>query len=124
NATTEDINAYKEVQKQKKLSKQGSLRIKALRDNLDLTNAKEKYLLISVDGSYTNKEVLKNLPQKTILVGRIRKDTKLFKIPEENTKTGRKKIYGDAIPTPEQIRQDEKIPWERVEAWAAGKSHQ
>ena len=123
-ATINDTNLYKESQKQAKLSKQGSLRIKALRDNLDLTSAKDKQLIMSVDGSYTNSEVLKNLPPRTTLIGRIRKDTKLFTIPIENDKTGRKKIYGDQIPTPEQIRQVDNIQWEKVTAWAAGKSHE
>ena len=124
NATPEQINDYKKTQPQLKLSRQGRLRIKALRDSLDLTTAKEKQLVISVDGSYTNHEVLKNLPEKTTLIGRIRKDTKLFAQPEQSQKTGRKKVYGDRMPTPEQVRQDEKIEWIKVEAWAAGKSHQ
>ena len=30
-------------------------------------------------------------------------------------------VYGNPLPTPEQIRQDESIPWQQVEAYAAGK---
>src|SRR5208283_4852434 len=36
---------------------------------------------------------------------------------------GRRRFYGDPLPTPEQIRQDESIPWITVEAFAAGKNH-
>ncbi len=122
-ANQEQIDEYKKVQKQIKLSKQGSLRIKVLRDNLNHTDAKEKQLILSVDGSYTNDEVLKNLPEKTTLIGRIRKDTKLFSLPTQEKNTGRKKVYGERIPTPEAIRQDDKIEWIKVNAWAAGKSH-
>ncbi len=122
-ANQEQIDEYKKVQKQIKLSKQGSLRIKVLRDNLNHTDAKEKQLILSVDGSYTNDEVLKNLPEKTTLIGRIRKDTKLFSLPTQEKNTGRKKVYGERIPTPEAIRQDDKIEWIKVNSWAAGKSH-
>lgn len=123
-ATLQEPAQYKQEQKKVKLSTQGSMRITALREKLDqLPTSKLKQLLVSVDGSYTNEEVLKNLPDRTTLIGRIRKDTKLFTTPTENSHTGRKKIYGDQIPTPEEIRQNDKIAWSQVEAWAAGKSH-
>lgn len=124
NATEEEVLEFKEKKKQARLNKQGSLRIKALRENLDETIAKDKQLIVSVDGSYTNGEVMKNLPGRTTLIGRIRKDTKLHKLPPENQdKKGRKNSYGEQIPTPEQIRQDENTKWEKATAWAAGKSH-
>ncbi|MEQ6121462.1 hypothetical protein AAOP42_18150, partial [Reichenbachiella sp. MALMAid0571] len=59
-------------------SLQGSLKIKALRDKLDQQDHQHRSLCINVDGSYTNSTVLKNLPERTILIGRIRKDSKLF----------------------------------------------
>lgn len=94
-----------------------------LRENLDLNGAYDKQLIISVDGSYTNKEVLKTLPKRTTLIGRIRKDTKLFKIPESQLSKGRKRVYGEQLPTPEQIRQSDQFQWQEVTAWAAGKTH-
>lgn len=124
NATEADIKNYKEAQKKQKLSVQGAGRIKELRNKLDESTAKEKQLIVSVDGSYTNDAVLKKLPERTTLIGRIRKDAKLFGLPVQTEKKGRKKMYGDQLPTPEQIRQDEKIEWIKVEAWAAGKLHQ
>lgn len=114
---------YKEVQKKAKLSKQGSERIKLMRQRLDQNNAKDKQLVISVDGSYTNAQVLKNLPQKVTLIGRIRKDTKLYELPQAQTNLGRRRAYGQKLPTPEQIRQSNQYPWQEVKAWAAGKVH-
>jgi hypothetical protein len=67
--------------------------------------------------------VLKNLPQRTTLIGRIRKDTKLYKLPEVQSGSGRKRVYGERLPTPEEIRQSEHYQWQQVEAWAAGKIH-
>lgn len=123
NAEQQEIIQYKEEKKIAKLSKQGSERIKLLRQNLDLKGATGKQLILSVDGSYTNGEVLKNLPQRVTLIGRIRKDTRLYTIPENQPLKGRKRVYGEQLPTPEQIRQSDQYPWQEVKAWAAGKTH-
>lgn len=122
-ATEMEIAQYKEAKKQLNLSLQGVQRIKKLRNSLDEKGAKDKELHVSVDGSYTNTTVLKNLPERVTLIGRIRKDTRLHKIPEPSDNLGRKKIYGDQIPTPETIRQSDDIEWKEVNAWAAGKEH-
>jgi hypothetical protein len=122
-AEEEQWEAYKEEKKIAKLSRQGSDRIGLLRKTLDDQGYKDKELVVGVDGSYTNKEVLKNLPQRTTLVGRIRKDTKLYSLPEVQPGSGRKRVYGQRLPTPEEIRQFEQYQWQKVEAWAAGKIH-
>jgi hypothetical protein len=122
-AEEEHWQAYKEEKKIAKLSRQGSDRIALLRKTLDDQGYKNKELVVGVDGSYTNKEVLKNLPHRTTLVGRIRKDTKLYALPEVKPGSGRKRVYGAQLPTPEQIRQSDQYPWQQVESWAAGKTH-
>lgn len=115
---------FKEQQRIAKLSKQGSLRIEALRNKLDLQGAKQRELVISVDGSYTNETVLKSLADRVTLIGRIRKDAKFYTLPDEQPAKGRKKVYGDRVPTPEQTRKSDDIPWQTVHAWSAGKSHE
>lgn len=122
-ASSKEINQYRETQKQLNLSLQGVSRIKKLRQSLDNNGAKEKELYLSVDGSYTNSNVLKNLPQGVSLIGRIRKDTRLYKIPEPTNNTGRKRVYGQRIPTPEEIRESDDYQWQQVKGWAAGKEH-
>jgi hypothetical protein len=122
-AEKEQWQAYKEEKKIARLSRQGSDRIALLRKTLDDQGYKDKELVVGVDGSYTNKEVLKKLPQRTSLVGRIRKDTKLYAMPEVQPGAGRKRVYGAQLPTPEEIRQSDQYPWQQVEAWAAGKTH-
>lgn len=122
-ASEEQTKIYKEEQRIAKLSKQGSLRITALRDKLDMEGAQARELTMSVDGSYTNATVLKSLPKRVTLIGRIRKDAKLYALPEEQSAKGRKKVYGERIQTPEQIRQDQSIPWQEVRAFAAQKPH-
>jgi hypothetical protein len=80
-------------------------------------------LVVSVDGSYTNESVLKKLPEGVTIIGRIRKDTKLYATPINQPGVGRKKAYGEKLPTPEEIRQSDEYPWQEVNAWAAGRMH-
>lgn len=122
-AIPEKWKEYTEAKKISKLSRQGSLLLSDIRAKLDIQGAKDKDLIMSVDGSYTNSEVLKSLPERVTLIGRIRKDTKLYRKPETQSSLGRKKVYGEQLPTPEQIRQSEQYPWLNVPAWAAGKIH-
>lgn len=122
-ATQTEIHQFKEAQKQLNLSIQGVNRITKLRKYLDDNGAGGQELFLSVDGSYTNENVLKKLPKKVTLIGRIRKDTRLHKLPQQSKHTGRKRVYGEQIPTPEEIRQCEDYEWEEVKAWAAGKVH-
>jgi hypothetical protein len=122
-AEKEQWELYKEEKKVTKLSRQGSERIALLRTTTDAHGYQGKELVVGVDGSYSNKEVLKKLPERTTLVGRIRKDTRLHALPQEQTGSGRKRVYGDLLPTPEEVRQSDQYQWQQVEAWAAGKIH-
>ena len=122
-AIEEETEKFKELQAQARLSYQGALRMRTLRKTLDDQGCAHRTLCISVDGSYTNETVLKQLPANTILIGRIRKDTKLYKLPESQLMKGRKKVYGKRIPTPEEIRKAHDIEYKQIKAWAAGKVH-
>ncbi len=114
---------YKEAKKQANLSLKGVQRIKDLRKSIDDLGAEERQLVISVDGSYTNRTVIKEIPERVTIIGRIRKDSRIYALPEEKQNRGRKRIYGELLPTPEQIRKNNDIPWQQVEAYAAGKVH-
>ncbi len=97
-----------------RISLVGVQRLQYLRTWLDNNCAKERPLWAVVDGSFTNGTVLKALPENTTLVGRIRCDAKLYHLPEQNGLKGRHRSYGEKAPTPEQARQDDKIPWQQV----------
>lgn len=121
-ATQQEVAVYRERQKKEKMSAVGIQRIINLRNKLDDDGHASTKLVLSVDGSYTNETVLRQLPANVDLIGRIRKDAKLYQLPEPSTgQRGRKRSYGPELPTPEQIRQDNTIPYQPVEAWAAGK---
>jgi len=66
------------------------------------------------------------LPSRTVLIGRIRKDARLFARPtpeQENHGRSRHRCYGDPLPTPEQYRQSQSLGWKRIRAFAAGSTH-
>jgi len=121
NAPEEAWAEYKTQQKKCKLTAVGSSRLAELREQV-----KDRKIVCSVDGGYTNKELFNSIPEDTALIGRIRKDARLFSTPEKSVDgyRGRKRYYGDKLPTPEEIRQDDSIAWQTVEAYAAGKTHE
>ena len=99
-------------------------RVRRLREALDQEGEASRPLWSVVDGGYTNRTFLKPLPQRTLAVGRIRSDAKLYHLPASSQgQVGRHRVYGPRAPTPEALRQDAAVPWTRIEAFAAGKSH-
>jgi hypothetical protein len=117
----------KEYRLQKKLcalTQVGVRALQSLRQSLDARpDTRQRQLLVSGDGSYTNRTVLRQLPQRTTFIGRIRKDAKLFLAlpPTSVTRSGgRPRRYGVLAPTPEQTLHDETVPLVRVRCFAAG----
>ena len=122
NAPPEMHQAYKKEQKQRALPLAGLAAIISVRQSLDeRAETAQRQLIVSGDGSYTNKAVLRQLPPRTTFIGRIRKDAKLhLPLPERNGATGRPRLYGPQAPTPEKILQDDSIPLVRIRCFAAG----
>jgi SRSO17 transposase len=117
---------YRQAQKEANISLKAVERLHALRSNLEDDSGDAGRLLVSaVDGRFTNGTVLRNLPENTALIGRIRKDAKLYSSPTSPGRPvrGRRPSYGDRIPTPEEIRRNESIPWQKITVFAAGKKH-
>lgn len=118
--------AYRRQRRRQNLSTHAVQAITETRRQLDEKHGAEaRQLIVVTDASYTNKTVLKRLPERTTLIGRVRKDTKLFYPPrdEDQPARGAKRKYGRRAPTPEALRQDDAIPWQTVPAFAAGKRH-
>jgi hypothetical protein len=125
-AGEEQKRAYRKKCRENNLSTGGRDLIGRLRREMDHRHhAKSRRLVVTGDGSYTNKTVLRNLPERTAFVGRIRKDAKLHRPPgaDQQPRVGRKRRYGEVAPTPEELWKDESVPWRPVEAYASGKTH-
>jgi hypothetical protein len=101
-----------------------SQQIASLRRALDAEpNGSQRPLHLFVDGGYTNATVLKKLPSRTTLVGRIRKDAKLYFLPvspQVSPQRGRPRHYGAPAPTPEQLRTDDTVPWTALDVFISG----
>lgn len=107
-ATPEERDAFKTRQKAANLSTSGARVISLIRQEVDGIGMGHRKVLAVVDGGYTNNLFIRSLPENTDMLGRTRKDIALYRPAEEN-KHGR--LYGERLPTPDQIRQDETVPY-------------
>ncbi len=124
-APLEQVEFYKEQMKQRNLNALAAATLRQLQqERADENGGTAPELHVVVDGSYTNRKLLRNLAENTTLIGRIRKDAKLSAKPEAQAGRGRKRFYAEDLPTPEQIRQDPDIPWVSVCARTSGKWRQ
>ena len=125
NAPESEWAAYRRAQKYLNINRQGAERLRVLRERLKKDDPKRDLWAV-VDGRFTNGTFLKNLPERTVAIGRVRSDAR-FHLPPSSAsdgKRGRKLRYGDLAPTPEALRQDETVPWQRVRVYAADKIHE
>lgn len=120
-ASDQEKVAHRERERTHSLSAYGLNAIKRLRSDLDSAGSPST-LLMAVDGSYTNQTMLKQLPPGTHLIGRIRKDAVLNRLPAGGGERGRPRSYGEIL-TPEQLRQDDSVPWSSIEIFGAGRLH-
>jgi hypothetical protein len=116
---------YYKTRRQQGLSAQGAALIEEIRSRLDqITDFAQRRLWVVVDASYCNVTVLRRLAERTVLIGRTRKDIHLSALPEAQCRRGRHRVYGKDLGTPEQMRKDDSIPWQCATIFAAGRSHQ
>jgi len=109
-----------------RLSLRGAQQIRQLRESLDQDpGGEQRTLLLAFDGGYTNSTVLKQIPPRTVCIGRIRKDAKLYLPPEPAARKarGRRLRYGSAAPTPDELRTDESHAWQTMRFAHSGIDH-
>jgi hypothetical protein len=114
--SVEEAAAYAEARRQ------ANLNTVALQRMLQLRRATPRAIHFVADGRFTNRTLLRQLPQDTVLIGRIRKDTKLYEPCTPHKANGRPRRYGRVLPTPEQVRTDDSA-WQEVSAWATDRAH-
>ncbi len=127
-ASPEEWQNYREAARKSRLPLLALQQIAALRADLDAEpNGAQRQLHCVVDGGYTNETILKKLPPRTTLIGRIRQDAKLYFLPDSTPAPqprGRPRHYGASAPTPEQLRTDETAPWTALDVSICGAPHQ
>ena len=120
-APPEDWAGYRELLRQTNLNRRALGMVQDLQQCRTSAGGVTQPLRLLVDGSYTNRKILRELPPQTTLIGRIRKDAHLSRLPEPQACCGRKRLYGEDAPTPEALRQDPNVPWQQVVVNVAGK---
>jgi len=126
-ASPEELQQYRSAARALRLSLVAAQQIIAFRNFVDAQpHGWQRILHLYVDGGYVNATVLKKLPPRTTLIGRMRKDAKLYFLPEPaaTSQPGRPRRYGAAAPTPEHVRTDETRPWIPLEISISGAPHQ
>lgn len=115
-ATAQQLAEYRSQARQASLP----VRAVAALEALSARVGDQRTIICSGDGGYTNRSVLKALPPRMTFIGRIRKDAKLFAPPVEQNQMGRRRVYGEQLPTPDQIRSDEAIAWQSIQVYVGG----
>ncbi len=116
-ATEEMRKQYREAVKQKNLSRSFVDMGKELRQELDDAGGRNKVLVLAGDGSFCNRTCFGEIPERSVLLVRTRKDARLcFRAAE-----GSRRFYATEKFTPEQVRQDESRIYKTTRIFYGGK---
>jgi len=117
-ATEEDLARYLALRKENRLPKRAAETLARFQ-----SETPGRKLVIAGDGGYTNSTVCRAIMPGNAFVGRVRKDARIFSQPADGqTGRGRKKYYGDALPTPQEIQSDGS-PWTEAAASTGNGRH-
>jgi hypothetical protein len=119
-ADAEKLAAYETERQKRNINVVGLERLRALRKQMDQDGSQERRLIASIDGRFTNGRVLRGPLERTVLIGRARKDAVFHYPPLAQAPRGRRRKYGGRAPTPQQLLEDESIPFQTVRAFACG----
>jgi len=123
-APQEQQEAYRVERAARNINLVGRERLASLRRQMDESGSASRPLIATVDGRFTNSTVLRHIPERTVLVGRVRKDSAFYYPPESQPERGRKRKYGLRCPTPEALLKDQTVPWQTLKAHAAGQTYE
>jgi DDE superfamily endonuclease len=116
-AAEEQLKQYKLLKQIKNLSTQTLELLRGLRTNLDERGGSGRLLLMVGDGSFCNKTIFRAQSPGIAWLARCRKDARLcFAAP-----AAERRKYAQEIFTPEQVRQNTELGWQRVQIHFGGK---
>ena len=116
-STEEMQQQYREAAKQKNLSRSFVEMGKQLRMEMDQAGGHNKVLVLAGDGSFCNRTCFGDIPERSVLLVRARKDSKLcFRAP-----AGSRRFYAEEKFTPLQVRQDEARTYKTTKIFYGGK---
>jgi len=115
-AGAEDHAQYRAAIKKQNLSIQAVQMAAELRARLDQHGAPERPLIIAGDGSFCNRTVFRSDLPRVIWLSRARRNSRLcFPAPPDS-----RRIYDRQSFTPEDLRKDDRTPWQPVSVFYGG----
>jgi len=90
-ASAQELAAYQQERAQRNINKVGAQRLQWLRQQMDQSGSAERQLIACVDGRFTKSTLLAAVPARMVLIGRLRKDTVLYSLPQVQPPKGRKR---------------------------------
>jgi DDE superfamily endonuclease len=115
-ASEQEWATFRKAAKQHNLSTHAVEVIRALRTNMDEAGASAQILLAVGDGSFCNQTMFRPSLDRTEIIARARRDIKLCR----PAAAGSRCVYDALKFTPEQVRQDEQVPWQEARTFHAG----
>ena len=115
---TEEMNKqYRAAIKQQNLSQRFVTMGAQLRRDLDDAGGRHQILVLAGDGSFCNRTCFRQIPERSVLLVRVRRDAKLcFRAPADSHR-----FYALDKFTPEQVRKDETRSWKTTKIFYGGK---
>jgi hypothetical protein len=123
-APPEQQAAYVQERAKRNINLVGRARLAQLRQQMDAGGSAQRRLIATIDGRFTNSTVLSQVPERTVLIGRVRKDSVFYDPPTEQLPRGRKRKYGRRVATPQELLKDQSVPWQKLKAFAAGETYE
>lgn len=116
NAEKASWDAYKTLVKSNNLSQKAIELLQGLRQSIDQAGAHHKRLLVVGDNSFCNRPLFSASIERTAVLARARRDVKLCK----RAAAASLRFYDAARFTPEQVRLDESIGWQKARVFYGG----
>jgi hypothetical protein len=110
-ASPQEQQAYREAVKQKNLSQHSVTMLKAVRQAVDGAGVPERRILAVGDNSFCNRTLFRADLDRVAILARSRRDVRLCgRAPVDG-----RAWYSEEKFTPEQVRQNESVPWQQVD---------
>lgn len=116
-ATEEMKQQYREAVKLQNLSRSFVEMGRQLRVELDEVGGFQKILVLAGDGSFCNRTCFSEIPERSALLVRARRDARLCRRAAD----GSRRFYATEKFTPEQVRQDQSCAWKTTRIFYGGK---
>jgi hypothetical protein len=116
-ATEERKQQYRQAVQQKNLSRSFVEMGQQLRQELDQAGGRDKTLVLAGDGSFCNRTCFAEIPERSVLLVRARRDARLcFRAPGDS-----RRFYATEKFSPEQVRKDDSCTWKTTKIFYGGK---